>query len=550
MKKSLHLFRIVGMLFCILLTPQVLGQTTKKIYPTISIVGITNNNGTYNKQTILSDPKTIIIGNDNNTIGRGYLEFDMSSIPSDATINSVGLQLNSKADYDSNFNGSIVIYQGVDGLSEANSVMWYQLEKIGVPMGTITFRNAGDGWDFQSAHLLALAKDKVKSGKKMYIQINHNDESKLVKLLGSTSDLFLQVVYSKVGGGGGEIPVGTVSGPDLLLLGETVEYEVPCIWHSLGESYQRARFSYPSLFVLDKGISTEVTAGNRLKAVKAGSGEIRVFIDHYNNITGRWETGKAEYYLHVSVLDYKLVQMSESKVIREGELITYKVEESHPANSIVWSYNSHVKLISGQGTNEAVFQTIGNGMIEIQTTVKYKTKTLTIKNSDVWVGPPIGGNNRIFDHTVGVDMEGVWLDAPVYGAESHKWYYPDGKLLSEDSKVFLSINWLRSYQKKGGGVFTHVGYNALGTGTSKATLYIQMEPQIPIERSLKMSEDTKNKTVSIKIYCLKNGLLVYQEKNLVNFNIQNTNLNPDIYILETTDTEGNIFREKVAKTNR
>ncbi|MBS5980273.1 MAG: T9SS type A sorting domain-containing protein [Dysgonomonas mossii] len=51
---------------------------------------------------------------------------------------------------------------------------------------------------------------------------------------------------------------------------------------------------------------------------------------------------------------------------------------------------------------------------------------------------------------------------------------------------------------------------------------------------------------NVRIYNIY-GVKVYEEKNTVNFNIENTNLNRGIYFFESTDNEGNIVREKVMK---
>ncbi|MCU6167929.1 T9SS type A sorting domain-containing protein, partial [Enterobacter roggenkampii] len=54
---------------------------------------------------------------------------------------------------------------------------------------------------------------------------------------------------------------------------------------------------------------------------------------------------------------------------------------------------------------------------------------------------------------------------------------------------------------------------------------------------------------AIRIYSFPTGSLVYKENKAINFDIQNTTLNAGIYILEKTDKEGNVTREKVMKIN-
>ncbi len=65
---------------------------------------------------------------------------------------------------------------------------------------------------------------------------------------------------------------------------------------------------------------------------------------------------------------------------------------------------------------------------------------------------------------------------------------------------------------------------------------------IPMSRSSVEPQPT-----SIRIYSYPTGSLVYQKKNTISFDIQSTNLGEGIYILEMTDQQGNVTREKVMK---
>lgn len=54
--------------------------------------------------------------------------------------------------------------------------------------------------------------------------------------------------------------------------------------------------------------------------------------------------------------------------------------------------------------------------------------------------------------------------------------------------------------------------------------------------------------VSVKVYTFNTGTLVYSEKNVTGFNIQNTTLKDGIYIVVSTDQNGETKSEKVIKT--
>lgn len=54
--------------------------------------------------------------------------------------------------------------------------------------------------------------------------------------------------------------------------------------------------------------------------------------------------------------------------------------------------------------------------------------------------------------------------------------------------------------------------------------------------------------VSVKVYSFNTGMLVYQEKNSIDFSIKNTSLSDGIYIVVTTNEKGEVKSEKIVKT--
>ncbi|MFT4221437.1 T9SS type A sorting domain-containing protein [Dysgonomonas sp.] len=54
--------------------------------------------------------------------------------------------------------------------------------------------------------------------------------------------------------------------------------------------------------------------------------------------------------------------------------------------------------------------------------------------------------------------------------------------------------------------------------------------------------------VSVKVYSFSTGMLVYQEKNSIDFKVKNTSLSDGIYIVVTTNEKGEVKSEKIVKT--
>jgi len=87
----------------------------------------------------------------------------------------------------------------------------------------------------------------------------------------------------------------------------------------------------------------------------------------------------------------------------------------------------------------------------------------------------------------------------------------------------------------------------VGFGTASCEkLYTIYLFKSSITRSIGISDVLLN-PVSVSVYNIM-GYKVYEEKNISNFHIENTNLERGVYILEIIDELGNISKEKVIKT--
>lgn len=167
--------------------------TYKIISPSTTFTGITTKGGSYSKQT-----KDFFVGWDKGNIGRGFLEFDLSSIPKDATITGADIYLNSKVAWDSNFGGKIQLYRA-NYINDANETTWGFLRPIGTPVIDLSKENyfTGEGLirGYHSDILTAFVKELV--GKKFYLSINNVDEySKIMRISTEKDKLHLIVYYS------------------------------------------------------------------------------------------------------------------------------------------------------------------------------------------------------------------------------------------------------------------------------------------------------------------------------------------------------------------
>lgn len=88
-------------------------------------------------------------------------------------------------------------------------------------------------------------------------------------------------------------------------------------------------------------------------------------------------------------------------------------------------------------------------------------------------------------------------------------------------------------------------YNVYIDGNGRVSSYRLSTTKMPMITPM----STTQSTYSIKIYSLYSTKVLHQEDNVEYFDIYNTSLSPGMYVLEKTDSEGNVTKEKVYKGN-
>lgn len=127
--------------------------------------------------------------------------------------------------------------------------------------------------------------------------------------------------------------------------------------------------------------------------------------------------------------------------------------------------------------------------------------------------------------------------------------------LPENSTVYWSgegsATYVRTENQNG-----YFGFNSVGTATFKATV-IANGNTYNLTESVEVSYPSYNSSASstesiptaINIYSFPAGAKVHTTKKPIEFNIESTHLKKGIYIIETIDSNGQVTREKVAKTH-
>ncbi len=216
---------------------------------------------------------------------------------------------------------------------------------------------------------------------------------------------------------------------------------------------------------------------------------------------------------------------------------------------INWQSTSNMTLVSGQGTSTATYRGSGRGYKKVDATVTYNGVNYLVENSEVWAGRPgLGGTQFISQVTAPLE-EPLTYHAEK-GASSYIWTCSGNSFNRSFTTNGSAIN-IRFHQV---GIYTIIcrAINVCGefTTTYEVTVGGMTGPGGPEEMILKSSTTSVPSPVSIKVYTFNTGTLVYSEKNVIDFNIQNTTLKEGIYVVVTTDQNGETKSEKVVKTRK
>jgi len=271
--------------------------------------------------------------------------------------------------------------------------------------------------------------------------------------------------------------------------------------------------------------------------------------------------------------DIKIIEPSLTKnasIVCNDKTISYTLNNFYPKATITWQAGSNLTLVSGQGTASATFKGSGNGKGVIKATITYNGQSYSLENSDVWVGVPPVPQNIVGFQANSTDSR----EMLVIPGQSYSFSLPKENTATGGEWTVKSLSQIKIPYREwvnGEGVFVDIpniqpsgmsyminisaaNKNNCGTSTpiSRLLIWGGNDPRNRASAKTQSIESVQSELqpTSIRIYSYPTGSLVYQKKNVVNFDIQNTTLGEGIYILEITDQEGNVTREKVMKSKQ
>lgn len=336
-----------------------------------------------------------------------------------------------------------------------------------------------------------------------------------------------------------EKPEVFISGPSSAKYGDVLEYTLsanPSISISSANWGNSAEFNY---------VSGQGTSKYKVKVIKNESKSVSNAI----TVTAQTDYGVLSTIKLVSIEPVFKIYSNES-VVCNGENVTYFVNTTGPT-PISWQAGNNMTLVSGQESSTPIFKASGNNFGVVKATLTSGGKSYNVENSQVWIGAPkyneSADNNQLTQYR---DLtETFMLTAPFYGNPTiYEWKVNGTDLSSRyinDDAGTISI--LFKYLPVGVYEYSVKATNACGTSLIRTFLVtIVADPdEVPILKSSTTIGEESPK--SIKIYSINTGSLMYTEKGIINFNIENVPLNKGVYLIESVDDKGNVVREKVVK---
>ncbi len=257
--------------------------------------------------------------------------------------------------------------------------------------------------------------------------------------------------------------------------------------------------------------------------------------------------------------------------ICNNETVTCSLQNIPSGSSVIWSASNNLALMSGQGSQTATFRGLGNGTGSVSVMVSKNGESITLSNSNIWVGLP-------------ETPQIVATYNPSTG-DSFEILYDGFKFLTSTAYSFIPKSWpvsstAQSWALTGApNVATvlntpYTGEFHIQTGSAKTPSFgirltftnacgssiVENRGSI-VANSLRNSISSQNQELNIsvdkdvvkfvKVYNLS-GILVYSG-NVENqvFDIYSLGLNKNsIYIVEKITSDGKVNREKVIIRNR
>ncbi len=265
---------------------------------------------------------------------------------------------------------------------------------------------------------------------------------------------------------------------------------------------------------------------------------------------------------------YKIKNL-DTNIICSNNTVSYTIEgfDLTPGATVYWIADNLMTLISGQESPTATFNGVGNGQGIVKAIVRFKGLAHEIENSDVWVGAPPVPQSIIGFVPNSTDPR----EMQVVPGQSYSFNLPEEKSTTGGQWTVKSLAQIEIPYRQwvgGKGVFVDIpnmqpngmiyminlsasNKNKCGV-SSPISRFLILGANDPRNRILMKTQGIESalsepQPTSIRIYSYLTGSLVYQKKNTISFDIQSTNLGEGIYILEMTDQQGNVTREKVMK---
>jgi hypothetical protein len=199
-----HLFKSKFYVIFFLSIASLNAQEVKKTYVTQNTSGISKkiSKGTITYATQSKSSDTFFIGcklaSSDTTYGKGFLAFDISTIPQDAKITKVSLNLATYISFASNYGGAFYIEKTIHN-STGTETDWNNFTKESGNLSNrimeCTINREGDGFLFHPDLLKDYVASKLKD-KTVFIKLTHkNETSKIMYFYPTNENLYLEICY-------------------------------------------------------------------------------------------------------------------------------------------------------------------------------------------------------------------------------------------------------------------------------------------------------------------------------------------------------------------
>jgi len=265
----------------------------------------------------------------------------------------------------------------------------------------------------------------------------------------------------------------------------------------------------------------------------------------------------------LSAYGYSQTITANKTYVCEGETVTYTISNLPYGTTFVWETSSSMVLQTSPTATSATYKAVFNnnkGYGRVTARVTKSGQVSYLDNSSVWVGAPAPryislspSGNCGFEKVCMNVSETIRINADLereQGVKGYDWklqpwqQYVTGYESSNGIQKTAVNLYLRSDAPRSATVVVSP-YN----GCPSAAFHNHVQNMQAGEYSYySLSADSQDATpATVKVYSFSTGKLVHQEKAAINFNIQSTTLENGIYIVETTDSEGQVTRNKVMK---